>query len=650
MAATELAVGVQAYDRYMNLQRAYEKLGQEVEERARLVYRWDPPERKREVADLRARHGQLAFQVSQAFSTAVNHFHRVLGLVPEHRYARNALASLYLARLEAAEAAGDAEDMIYFSDLVLKFNDPERGPLVAGQGRISARSYPDGALIYLFSFADGVPDTRPEAGRFLGTAPVSVELPMGMYLLVGRKQGYRDGHATVFVRAGSHQTSHLSLRGWATATHLVGRDGELGLLKMNFDRASVGRQVRRTLVTGSDGTGKGRLLAAFNDYVEALDEVVLFFFAECHEPHALIPYAPITDALRIRGGVAPTDSIAEVTRKLEALIAVVVEQTSTLTLRDKAHIRSIAERLTWLPGMVHEERNADVEPKAMRERLDQALLELIRMITQSDGALFLFREVEYLDDASIRILHLAPRFLPNSPVFILGFGSDVGPSPGWDERIHLSPLGDSAVDALLRNLLKGPLPPGLHETVMTVSAGVPWLVGDCVRRLVTSGRLSRQAGRWQLADDPEPPAEITMLEARQQLLEELPSHLADAIRAAAVIGDRFWASALSALGIEDPEAVCAELAAREFIRADPRARYPDTLAYAFRSLLFREVVYESFVDPAERSRLHGLVAEWMRDRLRGDIREIAELAMHVEQAQDEAWAAFLFSQLGVEVE
>jgi hypothetical protein len=646
MAASELAVGVQAYDRYVNLRRAFEKLGQEVAARTRQVYRWDAPEKKREIADLRTKHGQLDFQVSQAFSTAANHFHRVLGLEAEHRYARNALATLYLARLEAAEQAGDAEDMVYFSDLVLRFNNPKRGPLLAGKGRVSARSFPDGAPIYLFDFASGMPDTRPEAGRLLGTAPLTVDLPMGMYLLVAQKQGYRDAHQPVFVRAGSHQSTHLSLRGWAAAAQLVGRDGELEVLKMNFDRAIVGRNVRRSLVTGSDGTGKARLLAAFNDYVEQLDEVVLFFFAECHEPHALVPYAPITDALRIRGGIAPDDSLEEVTEKLLTLIENAVQGSGSLTLRDRAHVTGIADRLTWLPGMVKGGREADLGPRAMRERLDKTLLELIRLITQTDGALFLFREVEYLDDASTRILHLAPRFLPNSPVFILGFGSDVGGAAGWDERIHLKPLGDSAVDALLRNLLKGPLPAGLHEHIMTLSAGVPWLVSDGVRRLATSGALTQQAGRWQLDDALEPAFEVTMLEARQQLLGELPSHLADALRVAAVIGDRFWASALEALGVNDPEAVCTELAAREFIRVDPRSRYSDTQAYAFRSLLFREVVYESFTSTTERSVLHGRIAAWMGERLSGDIREVAELALHVEQAQDEAAATRLFSELG----
>ena len=648
MSADVLGVGVQALDNFMHLKRSRDRLAQRIRQRGREVHRWDSQAVKRDLWDLKARHQHMELVLSQAFSTAVNHFNRVLGLVPDQAQAMAALANLYWTRFEAAEEVGDYSNMIYLADRVLKFNDPSRGgPLRGGSGRITVRSFPQGADIILFDFTKGVPDTRLESGRLVGPTPVSdVELPMGIYLLVAHKEGYRDAHQPIFVRPGLARTYLLSLKPWAAQEKLVGRTGELATIRYNFERSMAGRQIRRVLVSGSDGIGKNRILGAFNDYLEGLPEGVLFFFAECHEQHSLVPYAPITEALRIRSGVVAGNGLDVVHVKLRTMIEAAVSEGGPPTQQDRELIDQTASVLARLPGMASAEFEPDLEPAETRERFDRALVDFVRLVTRWDPAVFVFQEVEYIDDASARVIRRANHFLGDSPVFILGLGSDVVHQAGWDERIHLKPLSESAVDALLRDVLKGRLPDGLHAYVMARSAGIPWLVTDTIRRLAERFDLYSADGHWYLKDGLPPPIPITMYEARRQMVEELPDHLSDALRAASVIGDVFWSEALSAMGVESPDHCLAELTEREFIRAQPDTRYPNTHAYAFRSLLFREIVYDSIDDPAELARLHEGLADWIRDRFRNDVREVAELALHVELARDEAWAALLFGQLG----
>ncbi|MEC8023154.1 MAG: protein kinase [Myxococcota bacterium] len=646
MASAELAVGVQAIDRYRRLRESRSRLGEDVARRSRTIHRWDPMSAKRELSDITTRHSHMELQVSQAFSAAVNHFHRVLGLVPDHPQAKAALANLYWQRFREAEAIMNFSDMIYFADLVLKFNDPARGPVRAGDGQVTVRSFPEGAEIVIYDASRGLPESPAVGGRKLGAAPVSsLELPAGLYLLVARKEGYREAQMPVFVRPGEHRTYLLSLHAWTTGEPVVGREGELGLLRDNFARAVEGRQVRRILLSGADGSGKSRTLDEFNRWLEQAESVVVFFFSDCAEAHALVPYAPISEALRIRAGILPSDSAAAARRKLIQMITASVEVGGEADTETHQRISKTAECLVRLPGMCAEYIMADRPPREMRQMLDEALLEFITLCTARDAAFILFQEVEHLDDATSRLFSIAHRYLEDTGLLVLGLsGSAVGSF--WDEQIHLRPLGETPIHALLRNLLKAPMPATLHAHVMARSGGIPWLAVDTVRRLVEDGDLHLADGRWFLNSSVARPEQTNMFEARQAQLDELPMDLADALRAAAVMGNTFWLEALESVGIADPESVCAELVSREFFRELPYSRYPETRAFAFRSALFREIVYDSIIDADETSRLHKHVSQWMRQRYMGDIREVAELARHAELAHDEDWAARLYLQLG----
>ncbi len=648
IAMQELAIGIQAYDRYMELRRGREKLDRKIARREVRVHQWDPVSNKRELWDLKTRYDHMELVVTQSFSTAINHFHRVLGLVPEQPQAKAALAQLYWTRFEEAERRDDNASMMFFADQVLKFNDSDAGgPLEKGQGQITVRSFPEGAEILLFDFRSGVPDPTLESGRRLGIAPAAnVELDMGLYLVMARKSGYRDSRQTIFVRPNEPKTYLLTLKPWAAEEAIVGRAGELDLIKLNFERSLAGRQVRRVLISGSDGMGKNRLLTAFTDYIEEHPQSILFLFAECHEAHTLVPWGAITEAFRIRSGIKPDDDLDAARQKLRGMIEPALSSGGPPTQRDRELITETVEAMALLPAMTSNEFVPDLPPKAMCDRFDRALFECCRLMTRWMPGLLYLSEVEYLDDASARIVQRLHEELPNSPLFVLGFGSDVSVRSGWDEQVHLEPLPASAVDGLLRELLKGPLPAGLHDHVMQRSGGVPWLVVDTVRRLAETYDLYSADGAWYLKEGLPNVERLSMYSARRDMVEDLPDRLARVLQWAAVIGDVFWSEVLEAAGIPDIDACCQELIQREFIRTTTNSRYPDATAWAFRSLLFREIIYDSIDDPEQLAKMHKVVSDWMRDRFLGDIREVAELARHVELARDEDWAALLYGQLG----
>ncbi|HIA02269.1 MAG TPA: hypothetical protein EYN06_06465 [Myxococcales bacterium] len=648
MAMREMVVGLQLADRFYELKRNRVALGERINKREKEVHPWDATAEKRELWELNARYRHMELIVSQAFSDAVNIFHRVLGLVPDDTRAQAELSKLYLSRFKEAEEKAEHADMIYFGNLVLRYNDRDTyGPLFKGNGTLTVRSFPEGAKLLLFDFSQGVPDTRLEKGRVLGSAPLaSIDLPMGNYLLVAHKDGYRDEHLPVFIRPNEKSNHLLTLHPWGADDAIIGRDRELSLLRFNLKRAMSSRTVRRVLVTGADGIGKNRLLNAFNDWLEEMPDIVQLFFAECHEQHTLIPYGAITDALRIRAGVTTGEPIESVRKKVREMIHSSASRSGTLSQTDRQRIDRTVEVLIKLPGLASVELEPDLPPMEMRERFDKAILESIELITRWAPLLLILYEVEYMDDASKRIIEKSHEFLTSAPVTVLGFGTDVGNPQGWDERIRLSALGESETDALLRVLVKGPLPAGLTKYVLQRSSGIPWLIVETVRGLVENFDMYNVDGRWILKEGLAEPSQLRMTDARRAMLDALPDDLAKALKTAAIIGDVFWVETLEHMEVTDALQLCLELTDREFFREVPVSRYADTRAFAFRSLLFREIVYDSLQEDEDLPKHHLKVADWIRARFLGDLREVAELAGHVELAHDETWAALLFGQLG----
>ena len=143
------------------------------------------------------------------------------------------------------------------------------------------------------------------------------------------------------------------------------------------------------------------------------------------------------------------------------------------------------------------------------------------------------QEIEYLDDATARVITLANRFVKNMPVMILGIGSGGALEKGWDEHIKLGPLSTTGVEALIRHILKGSIPANLIQYVMSATAGTPWHIVDIVRRTVEEKQLLFVDGRWHLNEAALLPEAVSVYEARSRRIRELPKELSEALRAAA---------------------------------------------------------------------------------------------------------------------
>ena len=191
-------------------------------------------------------------------------------------------------------------------------------------------------------------------------------------------------------------------------------------------------------------------------------------------------------------------------------------------------------------------------------------------------------------------------------------------------------MGDSDTAALLGELL-GPDPSvgELAAIIAERAAGNPFFAEEMVRELVQRGVLTGEHGGYVCrADVAEVSVPATVQAAIEARIDRLTTPAKQTLNAASVIGARFEAELLTALGID---AVFDELLDGELI---DQVRFTPTAEYAFRHPLIRAVAYESQLK-SDRAELHRRLAAAIESGSPGSAEENAALiAEHLEAAGD----------------
>ena len=150
-----------------------------------------------------------------------------------------------------------------------------------------------------------------------------------------------------------------------------------------------------------------------------------------------------------------------------------------------------------------------------------------------------------------------------------------------------------------------------------------------MRELVQRGALAGERGGYiSRADVAEVSVPATVQAAIEARIDRLTTPAKQTLHAASVIGARFGAELLAALGIE---AVGDELLSAELI---DQVRFTPSAEYAFRHPLIRAVAYESQLI-SDRAELHRRVAAAIESRdLAAADENAALIAEHLEAAGD----------------
>lgn len=394
---------------------------------------------------------------------------------------------------------------------------------------------------------------------------------------------------------------------------LVGRRWEMGAIDAIVARATEGRGGVVNVV-GPPGIGKSRVAREAAALAAARGVEVHWAFCESHARD--VPFYSATRLLRAGAGVTDLDSAAA-RDQLRAFAPQADPQ--DLLLLDE--LLGIADPSVPLP---------QIDPDARRRRLT-ALLNSVSL-ARTTPALFIVEDAHWIDNVSESMLADLLAVVPHTPLMVL-----ITSRPEYDgplkrthdaQTISLAPLDDSDTATLLSELLgSDPSVGDLSAVIAGRAAGNPFFAEEMVREFVQRGVLVGERGRYVCragADELTVPATVqAAIEAR---IDRLSAPARQTLSAASVIGARFEADLLAALGI-DPE--YDELLGAELI---DQVRFTADAEYAFRHPLIRAVAYESQLK-SDRAQWHSRLAGRIEERSAGALEENAALiAEHVEAA------------------
>jgi hypothetical protein len=401
---------------------------------------------------------------------------------------------------------------------------------------------------------------------------------------------------------------------------LVGRRWEMAVLDAMVDRTNGGRGGVVTVV-GAPGIGKSR--AARESAAAAAGRGVEVFWAFCESHARDVPFQVVARLLRVSMGVADLDGQAARTRVREQVPD--ADPQDLLLLDD---LLGIADSDVALP---------QIDPDARRRRLT-ALINAASL-ARTEPVLFIIEDAQWIDAVSESMLADFLTVIPRTPSMVL-----ITARPEYEgaltqvhgsQAIALAPLGDSDTAALLIELMgSDPSVGELAAIIADRAAGNPFFTEEMVRELVQRGVLAGERGGYVCsADVAELSVPATVQAAIEARIDRLDTPAKQTLNAASVIGARFGAELLTALGID---AVFDELLGAELI---DQVRFTPSAEYAFHHPLIRTVAYESQLK-SDRAQWHRRLATAIQERAPGSVEENAALiAEHLESA-DELHAAY----------
>ena len=397
---------------------------------------------------------------------------------------------------------------------------------------------------------------------------------------------------------------------------LVGRRWEMAALDAIVENMVDGRG-GVVGVVGPAGIGKSRVAREAAALATARGVEVFWTFCESHARD--VPFYAVTRLLRAGGGVADLDGEAA-RAQLRTLVPADADPQDLLLLND---LLGIANPDMPLP---------QIDPDARRRRL--TALVNATTLARTDPALYIIEDAHWIDAVSESMLADFLTVIPRAPSMVL-----ITARPEYQgalTRVHgaqtiaLAPLGDSDTAALLGELM-GPDPSvgDLAAIITDRAAGNPFFAQEMVRELAQRGVLTGERGGYLCrADVAEVSVPATVQAAIEARIDRLNTAAKRTLNAASVIGARFDAELLAALGI-DP--VIDELLGAQLI---DQVRFTPHAEYAFHHPLIRAVAYESQLK-SDRTQWHRRLAAAIEESEPGSVDDNAALiAEHLEAAGD----------------
>ncbi len=409
-------------------------------------------------------------------------------------------------------------------------------------------------------------------------------------------------------------------------TRFVGRDKEMATLKESFDKAkSASGQV--VCIVGEAGVGKSRLLLELRRTLQS-DEYT-YLEGQCLHYGSSMPYLPLLDILRSYFGLKEGEREFLVRKRLE-------EKISSLD----PHLVSILPPLQELLSLkVEDEAYLKLEPQKKREKIFEAIRDLLVVESQRKPLLVALDDFQWTDRTSEEFLTYFIGHLPNSRILLLFLYrpeyTHQWASKSCYSQIRVDELPTKSSADLVRAMLEeGEVAPELRELILNRAAGNPLFMEEFTHTLLENGSIKKKDHRYVLSRKP---SEILVPDTIQGIIaarmDRLDENLKRIMQVASVIGRDFAYRILQTItGMqEELKGHLLNLQGLEFIYE--KSLYPE-LEYVFKHALTQEVAYNSLL-LKRRKQIHEKIGRAIEEIYPDRLEEFCEaLAHHYSTAEN----------------
>ncbi|MEO8329693.1 MAG: adenylate/guanylate cyclase domain-containing protein, partial [Candidatus Nanopelagicales bacterium] len=341
----------------------------------------------------------------------------------------------------------------------------------------------------------------------------------------------------------------------------VGRTEELRMLKEHLHATGREGKARVVSVTGIGGIGKSRLAWELLKYVDGLSETIWWHHGRCPSYGDGITFWALGEMVRMRAGIAETDSPGESRGKLAASVT--------------QHVPDLEER-RWLEPCLAFLLGLDERPSGGGDELFAAWRTFFERVSDQGTVAMVFEDLQWADAGLLDFIESLLEWSRDRPIFVVTLArpelTDSRPHWGSGARNflsrHLDPLPDETMAELVTGMLHGGSAAAVTRIVERAE-GIPLYAVEVIRMLAGQGVLEVAGGSYQLVRDLgelEVPETLHALFASR--LDGLGVEDRVLLQDAAILGKSFTLEALSSVVGVDATSLqprLHELARREFL-------------------------------------------------------------------------------------
>jgi tetratricopeptide (TPR) repeat protein len=402
---------------------------------------------------------------------------------------------------------------------------------------------------------------------------------------------------------------------------IVGRSGELTLLRQAFELSAEETACYLFTVLGTAGVGKSRLT---EEAIAGLEVRPAVLSGRCLPYGEGITFWPFRELV---WRACDLSADADPRSARDAIAA---------RIGGREHAARIVEGVASLVGLP----GASGTP----EETSWGIRRFLEITAEERPLVVVIDDIHWAEPGLLDLIEYLADFT-RGPVLLVCMARrellDVRPSWGAGRRnamtITLSPLTAAEGQTLVDNLLGGGKtddPTRVH--IVEASEGNPFFIEEIVRMLLDEGMLRLEGGQWVAPGDLDSlgvPATISaLLAARLERLEEDERSVAER---AAVVGKVFYWGAVAALTPENERSQVGrhlQALVRKDLIAPDVSPFTGEDAFRFRHILIRDEAYQA-IPKEQRASLHERLARWIEARV-GDRQDEFEeiIGHHLEQA------------------